>query len=443
MTEMASSRRAFLGAAGLVGLAAASPIEASAETPSRGALGADAAVLQRTLEQYAAFGSKASGGPGDQACGAWLEGELGRMGYACRRQPFEAPFFDVRAASLSCGDARASVIPQAIVAPTGPGGLTAPLKLASEPGDLTGAIALVVLPYSRWVALAQPAAVQPLADAVRRGAAGVVLVTTGPTGEAIALNVSTRRPPVGRPVAILAPKDAQPFLAAASAGKAATLVIDGDGGKRSAYNLIGRLDRRAEKTLVLSTPRSGWFGCAAERGSGLAAWLWLAAWLARAGGETNVELLATSGHEYEYMGGELYLAEAAPKPQATRLWVHIGASAAARDWQELGSRLLPLPSADAQRFLTATTDILGPTRQAFQGLGGLEAAYLADKVMAGGELTNVLNAGYQTAIGLYGIHRYFHTPADDLRCVSADLVAPVALAFRTAIRSAVRAPATA
>jgi hypothetical protein len=53
--------------------------------------------------------------------------------------------------------------------------------------------------------------------------------------------------------------------------------------------------------------------------------------------------------------------------------------------------------------------------------------------MAGGELTNVLDAGYRSAIGLYGGHRYFHTPGDDLRCVSGDLVRPVAEAFRAAI----------
>jgi hypothetical protein len=424
-----------------MGLGAALPAPAAAS--AAGAAEPDAALFQRTLERYAAFGPKASGGPGDQASGAWLEGELGRMGYACQHQPFDAPFFEVRQATLTCGEARASVTPQAIVTPTGPQGLTAPLKLASDHGSLSGAIALVVLPYSRWIALAEPAVARPLADAVDRGAAGVVLITTGPTGEAIALNVSARRPPVGKPVAVLAPKDARPFLDAAAGGKMGTLILDGEGGQRPAYNLIARLDRRAEKTLVVSTPRSGWFGCAAERGSGLAVWLWLAGWLARAGREMNVQLVATSGHEYAFLGGELYLAEAAPKPEATTLWVHIGASAAARDWHELGPRLLPLPSADAQRVLTATADILGSTRQAFQGITGLEATYLADKVMAGGELTNVLGAGYRSAIGLYGVHRYFHTQADDLRCVSADLVRPVAFAFRTAIQRAIGLRATA
>ncbi|MEO8115329.1 MAG: hypothetical protein ABI655_13165, partial [Phenylobacterium sp.] len=146
----------------------------------------------------------------------------------------------------------------------------------------------------------------------------------------------------------------------------------------------------------------------------------------------NLELLCTSGHEYEFLGGELYLEQRAPRPEATRLWVHIGASAAARDWHELGA-LRPLPSADAQRVLTATADIVSPVRRAFAGVSGLEATYVADGASAGGELVNVLKAGYSSAIGLYGAHRYFHTRADDLRCTSGDVVRPVAAAFQAAL----------
>ena len=432
---MFSSRRNFLGGAGLVGLAAATPTAAApAVSASRTE---DAAWLQARLERYNDFGIKASGGPGDVACGAWLEEELRGWGYSCRRQAFEVPYFEVRQAALSSGEAQAPqaqapVIPQAIVAPTGAQGLTAPLRLASDRGDISGAIAVIVLPFKRWAALADPQAARPLADAFSRGAAAAVLVTTGPTGEAIALNVSTHKPAYERPVAILAPKDAQPFLAAAREGRAGTLIVDGQAGRRSAFNVIARLDRNAPRTVILSTPRSGWFTCAAERGSGLAVWLWLARRLSQTNRGVNVELLATSGHEYEYLGGEYYLAQA-PAPSATALWVHVGASAAARDWHEMGPVLRPLPSADSQRILTATADVVTPVRAAFRGIPGLEATYVADQTTAGGELINVLNAGYTRMIGLYGGHRYFHTRDDDMRCVSADLVQPVAAAFEAAV----------
>ena len=61
-------------------------------------------------------------------------------------------------------------------------------------------------------------------------------------------------------------------------------------------------------------------------------------------------------------------------------------------------------------------------------LAGLALVAVVD-VVGGVEL----DAGYGAGIGLYGIHRYFHTAGDDMRCISGDLVAPVAAAFRTAI----------
>lgn len=429
---MEPSRRELLGAAGAAGLTAGAP-------PDADELGAG--WLQSVLERYADFGPKASGGAGDNACGAWLGAELGRAGYACTRQAFDAPFFEADRTMLASGDARAEVIPQALIVPTGPDGLSAPLRRTDCGGDLSGAIALIVLPCKRWIALADPEAAEPLADAFRRGAAAAVLVTTGPTGEAIALNVSSRHPGFGKPVVVLAPKDAPPFLQAAQEGRSSRLIVAGRGGAWPAFNLIARLDRKAARTLILSTPRSGWFTCAAERGSGLAAWLSLGLWLARADHRVNLELVATSGHEYDFAGGARYLAEQAPRPEATQLWVHIGASAAARDWHELfAAGLRPLPSADAQRVLAATPDLIAPARRAFAGITGLEATYLADKASAGGELTNVLAAGYRSAIGLYGVHRYFHTKADDLRCTSAELVRPVAAAFRTLLTQALATP---
>jgi hypothetical protein len=393
---------------------------------------ADAASLQAVLETFAGFGVKASGGVGDVASGKWLESELARLGFRCQHQAFDVPFAEVRTARLATGDATAAVFPQAIVKTTGVRGLTGPLRLAGAEGGLDGAIALVVLPFKRWGFLGDPEAGRPTADAFARGAAAVVLVTMGPTREVIALNVSATQPGYQKPLALLAPKDAAPFVAAARAGQTATLVVDAEVGRRPAHNLIGRFDRGAKKTLIVTTPRSGWFTCAAERGAGVAVWLSLARWLAAAKPGVNLEFVATSGHEYVYLGGEQYLEHHAPKPADTHMWVHVGASAAARDWHELG-QLRPLPSPDAQRVLTATPEVIEATRRAFKGISGLEAVYPADRANAGGELVNVISAGYAPAIGLYGGHRFFHTPADDMRCVSGDLVAPVAMAFRAAI----------
>ena len=50
-----------------------------------------------------------------------------------------------------------------------------------------------------------------------------------------------------------------------------------------------------------------------------------------------------------------------------------------------------------------------------------------------GTLGYLVGAIVGWAIGLYGGHRWFHTAGDDMRCVSGELVRPVAAAFRAAI----------
>src|SRR5262245_41128480 len=112
---MTPSRRTVLGASGVLAAASALPAQAAPEA-------GDAAWLQAVLERYAGVGIKASGGPGDNASGAWLDGELKRLGYRTERQTFQAPFFDATNATLVSGSTRAAVIPQAVVTPTGPAG---------------------------------------------------------------------------------------------------------------------------------------------------------------------------------------------------------------------------------------------------------------------------------------------------------------------------------
>lgn len=423
-TKVAASRRAVLGAPAVLFAASA----AGAATPGSNA------EAQSILERYHAFGDKAAGGPGDAASGEWLEGELTGLGFTCQRQTYDVPAFEGDA-TLTSSAARADLIPQAIVVPTSDAGLSGPLYVAGA-GRGGAGIALLILPYARWsTAVGQVARrVQAVLDG---GASAVIIVTTGPTGEALALNAPVDKPLFDKPVAVMAPKDAEPFLQAAIRGDVATLRVGGRSLRRPAFNVTATLDAGVARTLVISTPRSGWFACAGERGSGMAAWLMLVRWAARASLPVNIALVATSGHEYENAGGERFIHELAPKPDKTALWVHLGANVAARDWHERGAALSPLPGADSQRYLLASPPLLTTAKAAFAGQPGLEQVYPADPALAAGEIGNVLRAGYSPAIGIFGSHRFHHARADDLRCVSASLIPPVVEAFAKVIRGAV------
>ena len=429
-----ATRRGFLTASAVAAAAPARATGASESDPFA------ATRLQQALERYASFGDKASGGPGDDACGHWLEAELTSFGFDCRRQTYSVPYFVPTDVALSSGAVQAQLIPQAVVVQTPPGGLSGPLHLL-EPNQAEiprGAIVLVPLPARRWSALKTPQIMSNLQRAFQQGAAAVVVVTNGPTGEALALNAPVDRPVFDKPVVIMAPLHAEPFLKAAREGARGVLTVTGAQGRRSAFNNIGVLSGGHSRTMVVSTPRSGWFNAVGERGPGLAVWLGLARWAGARRLPVNLIFLCTSGHEYDNAGGVAYLEHLAPPPAATVLWAHLGANVAARDWHELGPTLTPLSSADPQRYMVASPPLLEAVRTAFAGQPGLQDPYPTSGGAAG-ELTHIIAAGYPQVFGIFGAHRFHHAPSDDLRCVLPAPVANVGRAYARVIEQAVGA----
>lgn len=420
-----TSRRGFLAASAALPVTA---MAAQAHVPveRRDRVAAD-------LEKYIGFGSKQADGTGDNACGAWLAAELESAGFKVERQNVSVPFFEPRRAKLVCGDATAAVWPQPIVVPTGADGVTGLLVRIDAGGHadapLAGAIVLLDLPYGRWsTSLAKPIR-EPITAAFAAGAVAVVVITNGPTGKIIALNADGRKPMFSGPVALLAPDQARPFLDAAMRKASATLYLTGSGGRRPAFNLVGRIDRGRKRWLAVSTPRSGWYGCAGERGPGIAAWLWLARWASSAVRGHDLAFICNSGHEYENLGAAEALKVIAPTPAETAFWLHLGANVAARDWHDMGATVAPLPSVDAQRFLSVSPALLPVARQVFAGHAGLEVPYSSETLSAG-ELNEIIAAGYKNVAGVFGVHRFHHVAQDDQRCVSAASVAATTAAFQ-------------
>lgn len=437
-TRPAATRRLFLQATASAPLLASAA--ASARTPEPEA--ADVArLIARDLQRYVDFGNKASGGPGDEACGAWLEDELARDGFRTERQYFSAPWFEADQAHLSCQGTQVQVWPQPIVRTTPPEGLVAPLVRVDAHGRtggaLAGAIALVELAHARWSSMFWPGVSTPVQAAFDGGAIACVIITTGPSDQIIALNTDGRTPIHDRPMALLAPRDAAPFLAAAQTGASARLTLTGQGGRRPAFNLIGKLDRGHGRWLVVSTPRSGWFTCAGERGGGIAAWLHIARWARRAALPFDLAFVCNSGHEYQYLGAEELLHAVAPRPEETAFWLHLGANLAARDWHVGVGPRRPLPGTDSQRYLVVSPDLLTAAQDLFAGLSGLEAPYSSEELSAG-ELSNIIAAGYSRVAGIFGVHPFHHVAEDDARCLSAPAVTETALAFQNLLAHALR-----
>ncbi|MCA6328458.1 MAG: hypothetical protein IM649_03980, partial [Phenylobacterium sp.] len=182
---------------GVVAGAAAAPLAAGP------ALSQDLISIRTDLETWVAMGDKASGGPGDRDSGAWMESRLKRFGYRTQRQVFEAPSDRLGSVALTLGNASVQGVAQGPARVTGPGGVTGGLTLGRPTAPARGALVVVDLPARRWSSVRQPE-LRTLADEVRAsGAAGLILVTNGPTGEAIALNAPAGAPPFGVPTLVL------------------------------------------------------------------------------------------------------------------------------------------------------------------------------------------------------------------------------------------------
>ena len=415
--------------------AGASVMHAAFPAVARGQNAPDAIAARITadLERHAGFGDKFSGGPGDTANASWIAGRLRASGYLVDESTFEAPYFIRRTARLTSGTAAVDVVPQAPVVPTGPAGITAPLALVEgEVGDVIdvrGRIALVVLPFGRHAALFPDRGIgRTVRQAAEGGARAIVVITTGPTGEATALN-APEQPFVPIPMAVVAPRRAEAFAAAARTGADATLVLDGEATHRPCKNLVGRVER-GNRWLVISTPRSGWFGCVGERGTGTAAFLELADWAARRFPNLSIFVMNTGGHEYFFAGSRRVLNQA-PPPASTLAWAHIGATLAARDAEERNGRLVMLDTPDPQRTLMVTPSARAAATEGFKGLSGLEQPVGVQP--GAGELNEFTSRGYTTAFAVLGVHRWLHTIEDTLERVDARLIVPVLRAHQRTI----------
>lgn len=392
------------------------------------------ATLEADLVRHAGFGEKVSGGSGDAATAGWITERLSALGFELERHATAVPVFD----PIDCrieGSCSLPVHAQAPYLATGPEGETGPLAVVRVPEEAVAArdaIALVVLPHGRHASLESPV-VAPLLRAVQEaGARAAVIVPTGPSGETVAFNAPLHMP-ARLPLAVLAPRLAEPLYAAARERRAVRLVLHGTVASGRSDTLCGRL-RRGSRWVCLSTPRTGWFTCASERGTGTAAFLALAEWAAARYPAHSIFAMNTGAHEYHFAGAHAVL-PGAPRPAEVAVWAHLGASLATRDQLEFRGQSVPLRSADSNRFTMATAALRVAAERAFAGLPGLE--HVQPPVHTSSELGAIVGFGYERAFAVLGLPRVFHTPRDDLSAVDAAILAPVVQAHAVLIDAAI------
>lgn len=164
-------------------------------------------------------------------------------------------------------------------------------------------------------------------------------------------------------------------------------------------NVVARLGTVGGAPVVIATPLSGWFRCAAERGSGIAIALELATLLARS---HPVMVVGTTGHELGYLGLRRLLgAGLHPVP---RLVLHLGASLAAMEYDGRGGRALAPLRLVADDFTAATHAAVAAALEPAGFLPLPTGAFVGEGTLWQGHGAPVLSFS--------GTFPLFHTPDD-------------------------------
>jgi hypothetical protein len=385
----------------------------------------DVARLAADVQTYFDFGTHRTAHPGDVRTSAWLAERLRTAGLETGAHAFTIRQFFLEEASIEDARGRIEAFPIWLPRATPEAGLTAPLVLVDEAtpeSAIRGAIA--------WLRPGVGAAARSRLDerAVSAEAAAILVETTDGAGLGILQAINAERAYVDRerPVPTLI------------YGAASTPRLRQSVGSEITVRLTGRMVERAEATnvygtrtvdpsadwIVVSTPSSGWFSVAGERGPGIAMLLALAEWAGARDDGLNYLFLATSGHELDYLGGRLFHeAHIAPPPERTRAWLHIGAQIGTPPWREVDGVWVPTEQV-TNGTLQATEELADVWRDAFADL----PMYTLRTDTRIGEFRDLVEHGYRGLGIVGGSNPWFHVPGDDPRGVHGPTLAAVTAA---------------
>jgi hypothetical protein len=249
------------------------------------------------VQSYSDLGDHRTGTAIDEATLSWFEDHVARLGFSARRHAFEFPRFSWES-SLTADDAPVAHIPV--------------YYCFSGHCDTTDVHCEVVDGFLQG---GRHEVLEPVLTAARRDAEGAVAIAIDhPLGLLVGVNHPPAEP-AGVPAVLVGGRDLDRLRNARTRVR-----LDAEVEQGSSGNVIARRGRGVAAPLMISTPLSGWFRCAGERGTGIAVLLGV---LARLPAELPVLVVGTSGHELDFIGARHALRDVGRTPLAV---VHIGAS---------------------------------------------------------------------------------------------------------------------
>ena len=279
--------------------------------------------LADVVATYDAQGNHRTATPADDKSAQWLGEQVRQAGAEPSFEPFALNRIDPLACYLRVAGRRIEGVPLFDAAFTGAEGIRGTIG----PLDSDADIALV---ESEPFALIEPRKELggPLAEARKSQHKGVVVLTQGGRPGLYLLNAPSFKTPFGPPTLQVSSAEGEWLKAQARQRPQTVFVAHVDSTKARAFNVTARIagGDRSLAPIVVSTPRSGWWQCASERGGGLACWLEVIRALAAAKPERDCLFAAFSGHEIGFIGIDAFLEPRPGLMKRAHAWLHLGAS---------------------------------------------------------------------------------------------------------------------
>ncbi|HEV3379738.1 MAG TPA: hypothetical protein VG142_01930 [Trebonia sp.] len=377
-------RGLLIGGAAALGVAVMGAGPASASTRATASSGSALGLrLYDLVKQYSRWSVHRTGTESENAALDWFQSQLQRRGAATSRFQFSFPRYEWTA-QVRVGGRTVDTIPYFYA---GVGDVSSD-KPFVKPVTINGGAVDAALTAAVQEAEAENAdlAVLPVFNSVPPYPAYDGLV---------AVNVAPVAAPTGVPTLFIPGELADQAQQGVEAHIAASIVPS------ESHVITGWFGKPVSDPIVVATPQSGWFTCAAERGSGIAVALELAADLART---HPVFVVGASGHELNGLGISTYLQDAFDlQPRAV---ICVGSSIAAGD----------IDPASGQFGLASTRTVdSNPPISSVPGLAGaLQAGSFAPTTPFPGDSAEwYARLGSSVPLlGFSGDFPQFHTPDD-------------------------------
>jgi len=395
--------------------------------------------LYQDVVTYSSFGDHRTATDGEEKTTDWMAERLSACGLDVSFQTFSQETYFIGNTCLTVNNREMDCFPLWPPTWTGQTPVRGQLVATDTGQDIPeGSIVLVKPSFSYGApAFSNEGDNAVIRAAAEAGAIAVVVISNGPSDGMHAYNTPTETVRWPIPVVLTPKRNEAVLVSAAERHAGVSLLLDGtDIPQAQPRNIIAKLNR-GDDIIVISTPKSGWFTCAGERGPGVALSLALARWASEHNSNVSYLFDANTGHETGSTGQETgstgirrFLEDLAPSPDRTLAWIHLGANIATWDWEETAAGLVKRVRPEDYRVICSSEELLPLLSTALAVLPGLEPR--AGRGI--GEMREVIHMGYRGFGVNGGPYRYFHTPEDVPEVGTApELLKPMAAALVRAL----------